>query len=393
MTEKIPILDLKEQTRKIEAEVIEAFRRVMAEAAFIRGPEVKAFENEFAQYEGCPHAVGVGNGTDALVLALRALEVGPGCEVITTTFSFIASAECISLVGATPVFVDIDPVTLTIDPGQIEEKITPQTKAVIAVHLYGQPADLAVLRRIADKHKIALIEDCAQATGATYGGKKVGSFGDFGCFSFFPSKNLGAFGDGGMVTTQHAEMAEKIRWIADHGSRVRYHHDMLGTNSRLDSLQAAVLRVKMKYLEAWNERRRQIAERYRRNLASSGIVVPQDAPYGPSHHVYHQFTVRIPQHRDAICEHLNANGVTAVIYYPVSLHLQPVYAPLGNGPRSFPQAEKAQGEVLSLPIYPELTDSDVDGISTKLCQKYQELAPGAGKKSTSGRQEPVRAAG
>ncbi len=375
MTEKIPILDLKEQTRNLQAEVLEAFQCVLADAAFIRGPEVSKFETEFARYIGVNHAIGVGNGTDALVLALRALDIGPGDEVITTTFSFIASAECISLVGATPVFVDIDPVTFTIDVAKLEALITPRTRAVIAVHLYGQPADILAIKRITDSHELSLIEDCAQATGATYDGRRIGSFGDFGCFSFFPSKTLGAFGDGGAVTTPHAAMADRVRWIGDHGSRVRYTHEMLGTNSRLDSLQAAVLRVKLRHLETWNERRRQIAARYSHALEKAGVITPTDAPYGPSRHVYHQYTVRLPQCRDAIRDHLAANGITSVVYYPISLHLQPVYETLGYGRGAFPVAELAQEEVLSLPMFPELTDTQVDRIATLCAERFRELVP------------------
>jgi dTDP-4-amino-4,6-dideoxygalactose transaminase len=383
LADSIPILDLKEQTRQLEGEVLEAFRRVMAEAAFIKGPDVRAFEGEFASYIGAAHAIGVANGTDALVLALRALDIGPGDEVITTTFSFIASAECISLIGATPVLVDIDPRTFTMDPARLAEKITPRTRAIIPVHLYGQPAEMEAIQAIAERHRLAVVEDCAQATGATCGGRRVGSFGTFGCFSFFPSKNLGAFGDGGAVTTSDPVLAEKVRWIADHGSRIRYQHELLGTNSRLDSLQAAVLRVKMKHLERWNERRRQIAARYTAALgAAEGVTCPSDAPYGPSRHVYHQYTLRVPGRRDAVREHLAADGITAVTYYPISLHRQPVYASLGHPPGSFPHAEQAQEEVLSLPMFPELSDSAIDRICARVVERL-----------TSPRQETLQAAG
>ena len=377
MKSKIPILDLKEQTRAIDAEVLAAFQNVILGGMFIKGPEVKQFQEEFSAWVGASHAVGVANGTDALVLALRALDIGPGDEVVTTPFSFIATAECISLVGARPVFADIRPDTFNIDPARVAEKITPRTKAVIGVHLYGNPCDATALRALCDKHKIAFIEDCAQAAGASLGGRRVGSFGDFGCFSFFPSKNLGAFGDAGAVTAQREEHAVKIAVLADHGSRERYHHDHVGTNSRLDTLQAAVLRIKLPRVDGWNERRRAIAARYTKNLSGSGLITPYELP--DYRHVYHQYTLRVPRYRDALHAALNSDGVTAVVYYPISLHLQKVYLPLACERGSFPSAETAQDEVLSLPMYPELSDAQVDHISELCIAHYRALqARGAG---------------
>ncbi len=376
MTDRIPILDLRAQTRALETEIMAAFHNVLAESAFIKGPEVRLLQSEFAAFLGGGGALGVANGTDALVLALRALGVGPGDEVVTTPFSFIATAECISLVGAKPVFADIDPATFNLDPERAAERITPRTRAIIGVHLYGNPCDASALQALAAGRGLAFVEDCAQAVGALHDGRRVGSIGTFGCFSFFPSKNLGAFGDAGMVATPSEAHLQTVAALADHGSRVRYHHDLVGMNSRLDTLQAAVLRVKLRHLEAWNERRRAIAARYSRNLADSGIVPPADAPRG--RHVYHQYTVRVPAHRDALHQQLNASGVTAVIYYPVSLHLQPVYRGLGHRVGDFPHAERAQDEVLSLPMFPELTDEQVDVICGRLLASYRALSRGNG---------------
>jgi len=366
VNEKIPILDLKAQTRGLQAEIMAAFERVLSDAAFIRGPEVRLFQEEFAAYLGVKYAIGVANGTDALVLALRALGIGPGDEVITTPFTFIATAECISLVGATPVFADIEPGTFNLDPARVAERIGPRTKAIICVHLYGNPCRVQALKEMAERHGIALVEDCAQAAGAEIGGQRVGSVGDVGCFSFFPSKNLGGFGDAGCVTTSRADLADNITAIADHGSRVKYHHDLVGTNSRLDTLQAAVLRIKLRHLETWNERRRHVAARYTAALSGSGIVTPVETEGG--RHVYHQYTVRVPTRRDAVHQWLNENGVGAVVYYPISLHQQPVYRAQGYGAQRYPVSEEAQAQVLSLPMFPELDDERVDRIAGKLLE-------------------------
>ena len=354
------MVDLKGQYKTIEEPVLEAVHRALSEAAYINGPDVKAFEKEFAAFLGVSHAIPCANGTDALHIAFRALGIGPGDEVITTAFTFVATAGTISLTGATPVFVDIDPETFNIDPAAIEAAITPRTKAIAPVHLFGSPADMDPIMEIARKHNLAVVEDCAQSTGATYKGRMTGTIGTIGCFSFFPSKNLGCFGDGGMVVTNDPAVAERLRPIGAHGSRVKYYNDVLGFNSRLDTLQAAILRVKLPHLAEWNQGRRAAAAMYAEALAGTGVVVPADSKTGV--HVYHQYTVRHAE-RDRIMAHLGKVGVACAVYYPVPLHLQGMYKHLGYAEGSLPYTEAAARNVMSLPMYPELTREIVDRVA------------------------------
>jgi dTDP-4-amino-4,6-dideoxygalactose transaminase len=356
------MLDLTAQYRAIAADVDRAVLEVLARGQFINGPNVRAFEGEFAQYVGALYGIGVNSGTDALHLALRALDIGPGDEVVTTPFTFVATTEAIGIVGARPVFVDIDPATHNLDPAAIEAAITPRTKAILPVHLYGAPAAMPQIMAIAHRYGLAVVEDCAQATGAAIGGKRVGTFGTFGCFSFFPSKNLGAYGDGGMVTTDSPELAARVKALRAHGGRVKYHHEELGVNSRLDEVQAAVLRVKLRHLESWTERRRARAKHYDAAFAVvPDVVVPAAGP--GTRHVYHQYTLRVRVRvRDALQRELHDAGVQTMIYYPVPLHRQAVHASLGHASGAFPCAETAAREVLSLPMYPELSDADAERV-------------------------------
>jgi len=390
----IPLCDLREQYRSLKAEIDEAMQRVAAEAHYILGPNVKALEQEIAAFCGCRFAVGVANGTDALHLALRAMNIGPGDEVITTPFTFIATTEAIGLVGATPVFVDIDPRTYNLDAEQIEAAITPRTKAILPVHLYGQPCDMERITALAAKHGVAVVEDCAQALGASYRGQKVGSFGAAGCISFFPSKNLGCFGDGGMVVTNDGELYERVEMLRRHGGKVKYYHDELGLNSRLDELQAAILRVKLPHLARANQLRRERAYRYNElfagaaeielphELGASGAFLPQPKASAPSGElvaaVYHQYTVCVPN-RDAVSRSLTAGGVGNAVYYPVPLHLQRVHASRGYAPGSFPCAERAARRCLSLPMFPELSDDQQQAVVRALGASLSATAaPAAG---------------
>ena len=365
----VPLCDLAVQYRAMKAQIDAAMQEAAARAQYILGPNVSLFEEEVATFCECSHGVGVGSGTDALHLALRALNIGPGDEVITTPFTFVATTEAIGMVGATPVFVDIDALTFNIDPSHIESAITPRTKAIIPVHLYGQPCDMGPILEIASQHALHVVEDCAQAFGATYRGRKVGSFGAAGCLSFFPSKNLGCFGDAGMVVTNDTALAARIEMLRRHGGRVKYHHEELGLNSRLDELQAAILRVKLPHVERWNRLRRQLAYRYNRLLAStsavtrpheliaSGRAVPMlesSSEGGLVEAVYHQYTIQV-ESRDAVARKLTEAGVASAVYYPVPLHCQKVHAGLGYGRGSLPNAELAARRCLSLPMFPELT--------------------------------------
>lgn len=364
----IPLCDLKQQYLSLKAEIDAAMQAVAAAGNYILGPNVKALEQEVAAFCGCDYGVGVGNGTDALHLALRALDIGPGDEVITTPFTFIATTEAIGLVGATPVLVDIDPFTFNIDPARIEPAITSRTKALLPVHLYGQPCDMDPIMAIARRYELYVVEDCAQAIGATYRGQPVGSFGDAGCLSF-PSKNLGCFGNGGMVVSNNQQLATRIETLHPHGGRVKYQHDQLGLNSRLHELQAAILRVKLPHLASWISQRRQHAYAYNQLLAdqanvrrphelgSQGSVVPLLEPHqvAPTQHaVYHQYTVQIAD-RDRVARQLSAAGVGNAVYYPVPLHRQELHQRLGLAEGTFPSAERASQTCLSLPMFPELT--------------------------------------
>jgi len=353
----IPMLDLKAEYALFREELLRRLSETLDSTQFILGPNVQALEKELAACVGAPHAVGCASGTDALHLALRALGIGPGDEVITSPFTFIGTSEAISYTGATPVFVDIDAATFNIDPAQIEKAVTSRTKAVMPVHLYGQAADLDPIVEICKRRGLRLIEDCAQSIGASYRGRMTGSFGEFGCFSFYPSKNLGAFGDGGMVTTNNEAMAAEVRVYRNHGSRERYHHHVIGYNSRLDEMQAVILRVKLQYLDEFNGRRRKIAHAYNERLAGV-VATPVEAPN--SVHVYHQYTVRSPRRND-IQKALGAAGIGSMIYYPVPLHQQEVYADLCKGV-SLPISEAVAREVISLPIFPQMTTDQVDRV-------------------------------
>jgi dTDP-4-amino-4,6-dideoxygalactose transaminase len=350
---KIPVLDLTPEIEALWDELMAAIQKVLKSGRFIMGPNVKAFEQEVAAYLGVKHAIGVNSGTDALVIALRSAGIGPGDEVITTPFTFFATAEAISQVGASPVFVDIDPKTFNIDPELIEPAITPKTKAILPVHLYGQAADMDPIMGLAAKYNLKVIEDTAQAFGGEYKGRKLGTIGDVGCFSFFPSKNLGAFGDGGLIATNDDEIAEAGRMLRVHGARKKYYNEMIGFNSRLDEIQAAILRVKLPYIDKWNEARRQAAGRYNELLKDvPGIVIPYETLYAK--HVYHQYTIRVLYgRRDEVKKQLEEQGISTMIYYPVPVHKLPVYA---NKNYRLPEAEKAAGEVLSLPIWSQIAE-------------------------------------
>ncbi len=357
---KIPLVDLYAQYQRIKPEMDAAIQRVIDHSSFILGPEVKTFENNFASFCGAPYAVGTDSGTAALHLALLLLDVGPGDEVITTTHTFIATAEVISLTGARPVLVDINPRTYNLDPARVEAAITPHTKVVLPVHLYGQPAEMDALLDIARRHKLRVIEDAAQAHGATFRDKPVGTFGDIACFSFYPGKNLGAYGDGGILVTGDAELAERARMLRNHGRRDKYEHLLVGYGYRLDALQAAILDVKLKHLKKWNEQRRAHADYYTKLLSDLDVVTP----FEPEHicSVYHLYVIATP-HRDALLQHLKTRGIEAGIHYPIPLHLQPVYRDLGYQPGDFPDAERAANQVLSLPMYPELTQEQIEYIA------------------------------
>lgn len=360
---KIPLVDLKAQYKPIEDEINEAIQEVIQSGQFILGSEVEAFESEVAAYCGIKYAIGVASGTDALQLALLACGIKPGDEVITTPFTFIATAETIAKCGATPVFADIDPKTYNVDPAELESKISPKTKAILPVHLYGQPVDMSPVLELARKYNLRVIEDCAQTLGAEYRGKKVSSLGDAGCLSFFPSKVLGAYGDGGMIVTNNSDIAERAKMLRNHGCKEKYYHLIPGFNSRLDSLQAAILRVKLRHLNEWIELRRQKASVYCQLLEQiDEIEPPYVAPY--SYHIFNYYTIRLAArlNRDKLREFLSSQGIATAIYYPLSLHLQEVYKSLNYKPGDFPQSERAQGEVLSLPMYPELEDQQIEGL-------------------------------
>lgn len=353
----VPLLDLQAQYRPIREEILEVVTRVCDSQRFIMGPEIEGLERELAALLHVKHAVGVASGTDALLIALMALGIGPGDEVITSTYSFFATAGCVARLGATPVLVDIDPVTYNIDPAGVAAAVTPRTKAIIPVHLYGQAADLDPILATAAKAGVPVIEDAAQAIGALHKGRPVGGLGTCGCFSFFPSKNLGAFGDGGLVTTNDDGLAATLRRLRVHGADRQYYHDVVGGNFRLDALQAAVLRVKLPHLAAWTEGRRRNAARYAELVAERGLGERVGLPVAleHNHHIYNQFIVRVPG-RDAVKDHLERHHVGTAIYYPVPFHQQTCFAYLGYAAGQFPHAERAAAETLALPVFAELTD-------------------------------------
>jgi dTDP-4-amino-4,6-dideoxygalactose transaminase len=363
------MVDVLRQYKTIQSEIDEAIRRVIESGRFILGEEVGQLEREIAEYLDMRSAVGCASGTDALQIAMMALGIGPGDEVVTTPFTFVATAETIALLGAKPVYVDIDPQTFNLAPELVERAITPKTRAIIPVHLYGQAADMDPLVEVASRHNISVIEDSAQALGARYKEKKVCSFGHVGCISFFPSKNLGGFGDGGMMVTDDEDLAERLRMIAAHGSRERYYHDEIGVNSRLDTIQAAILGVKLQHLERWNTRRREAASRYTDLLSGTPVTPPfvsRDA-----YHIYHQYTIRAPG-RDALAGFLKEKKIPHAIYYPVPLHLQKAYRSYGYGAGDFPVAEGAAAEVLSLPMHPDLTEDELQVIAGAVSDFYQQ---------------------
>jgi dTDP-4-amino-4,6-dideoxygalactose transaminase len=362
---QVPFVDLGAQYRTISGEITEAVSKVLRESDFILGREVSLFEEEFASFCEAKWAIGVDSGTSALELALRAYEIGPGDEVITAANSFIASALAISHAGATPVLVDVDPDTYTIDVAAIEKAITPRTKAIIPVHLYGHPADMDPILQLAQRHGLVVIEDACQAHGARYKGKRTGSLGHAAAFSFYPGKNLGAYGDGGAVVTSDHAVAKRLEMLRNYGQKEKYQHMFRGYNRRLDTLQAAVLRIKLKYLEEWNEARRQHAKTYCRLLAQTGIVVPHASASSES--VWHLYVIRIDQ-RDALKEHLTTRGIGVGIHYPIPIHLQPAYRDLGYRPGDFPVTEDYARRILSLPIYAELTPEIIGRVAETLSE-------------------------
>ena len=372
----IPLLDLRQQHRDLAAEIATAMDSVITSQRFIGGEQVSAFEAEIAQFVDVPSAVGCASGSDALLLALWALGVGPGDEVITTPFTFFATAGAVARLGATPVFVDIEQGSLNIDPDGIELAISPRTRAIIPVHIFGVPADMSRISAIAKAHGIAVIEDAAQAIGATLNGRQSGSMGDFGCFSFFPSKNLGAWGDGGMVSASTTSLGDKVRCLRSHGSYPRkYVHTTVGCNSRLDAIQAAILRVKLPHLERWNELRRGRVARYQQLFRAVGLsnlvrfqeVLPAALP------VFHQCVVRLPQ-RDRVKAYLQDRGIGCAVYYPIPLHQQQCFADLGYRQGQLPIAEQACTEVLALPLFPELSDAQQDEVAATLADALRDGA-------------------
>jgi dTDP-4-amino-4,6-dideoxygalactose transaminase len=362
-TMTVPLLDLKAQYATIKPELDAAVHGVLDSGRFIQGPEVQALESEIAAYSRVPYAVGVASGTDALMLALKALDLAPGDEVITSDYSFFASASTIVLAGGTPVFVDIEPDTYNLDPAAVAAVIGPRTRAIVPVHLFGQCADMTELLALAAPRRIAVIEDAAQAIGSEWKGQRAGEMGLGGCFSFFPSKNLGAAGDGGMVVSTDEVFADKVKLLREHGARPKYHHKILGHNSRLDALQAAILRVKLRHLDAWHEARQKNAALYRELLAGTEVGLPVARP--EARHIYNQFVVRTPK-RDGLKAHLTQAGIGNEVYYPVTLDRQECFALLGYKAGQFPVAEAAAKETLAVPIYPELTSEQIAYVSARI---------------------------
>jgi dTDP-4-amino-4,6-dideoxygalactose transaminase len=371
----VPALDLKGQYESIREEIDLAVRAVVESQYFILGPEVSGFESEIAAYCGARHGVGCASGSDALLLPLLALGVGAGDEVVTTPYSFFATAGSIWRTGASPVFVDIDPETYNIDSGLIEAAITPRTRAIIPVHLYGQTAEMDEINEIARKHDLMVLEDAAQAIGAGYGDRRAGTLGDAAAFSFYPSKNLGGFGDAGMVVTNDAGLARQTARLRVHGMEPKYYHHEVGFNSRLDAIQAAVLRVKLRHLDAWTEARRVVADRYRELFEEQKMAGDVRLPVErPGHrHVYNQFVIRVPgATRDALRAHLADRRIGTEIYYPIPLHLQTCFASLGHAPGDFPRSEEAARETLALPIYPELSEAAQRHVVSSIARFYRD---------------------
>jgi dTDP-4-amino-4,6-dideoxygalactose transaminase len=373
--QKVPLLDLKAQFAPLRGDVLEAIARVCDTQQFILGSEVEGLERELEAFLGIPHAVGVSSGTDALLAALMALGIGAGDEVVTSPFSFFATAGSIARLGARPVFVDIDRGTFNIDVNRIAAAMTSKTKAILPVHLFGQSADMAPIVDLSERSGIPIVEDAAQAIGACYRGRPVGGIGTLGCFSFFPTKNLGAFGDAGLVTTHDGTVARKVRAIRQHGGEVKYHHDLVGANFRLDALQAAILRVKLPHLQSWTDARQKTAGRYRALFAQAGLVGTVTLPTqsADSTHIYNQFVIRVPE-RDRLRAHLQSSGIGTEVYYPVPIHLQPCFRDLGYRAGSFPVAETAANEALALPIYGELTEAQQSWVVDAIREFFHQRA-------------------
>lgn len=373
MIQNIPLVDLKAQYLPLKADIRAAWDQTLDSMYLFLGPNVQAFEQEFARYLGVSHAIGVSDGTNALHLAMRAAGVKHGDEVITVSHTFIATGEAIMLCGAIPVFVDIDSQTCLMDVKQIEDKITPRTRAILPVHLYGQCVDMDPILTIAQKHGLIVIEDACQAHGANYKGRNAGSMGTLGAFSFYFTKNLGAYGEGGMVTTNDPELARRVQMMRDHGSEERYHHEILGWNGRLDELQAAVLKVKLPHLDQWNDQRRTNANYYNEYLAGLGLITPVEG--ANNHHVYHLYVIRSP-HRDALHSYLGERGIGTGIHYPIPIHLQKSYEELDYTQGSLPVTETVAGEILSLPMYPELSHTQIDHVVEEIHQFVGEPVAG-----------------
>src|SRR5271166_948681 len=369
---KVPYLDLKVQYQSIKPEIDAAIARVLDSCQFVLGSDVAAFEKDFAAFCETAECIALNSGTSALHLALLAAGIGPGDEVITVPFTFVASVAAITYTGARPVLVDIDPRSFTIDPSAIDAAITPHTKAILPVHLYGQPADMDPIMEVARRHGLVVIEDAAQAHGAKYKGRPVGSIGDMACFSFYPGKNLGAYGEGGAVTTSNSKYARTIRMLRDWGQDRKYHHVLRGYNYRMEGFQGSILSVKLRHLEQWTEARRSVVRQYNELLADCDLQTPKEMPWG--RHVYHVYTVRSDD-RDSLQATLTAEGIQTGIHYPVPVHLQPAYADLGYGPGAFPQAEAAAKQVLSLPLYPELSSQAVADVAGAVQKAVAHKAP------------------
>jgi len=363
----VPLLDLKRQYQTIKGEITEAIAEVVESQGFKLGPKVAAFEEKIADYCGAKRAVGVASGTDAILLALMAVGVGRDDEVITTPYTFFATAGAVTRVGAVPVFVDIDPATYNIEPSKIEAAVTKRTKAIMPVHLYGQCADMDPILEVAERHGIPVVEDAAQAIGAEYKGRRAGSMGRAGCFSFFPSKNLGGYGDGGMITTDDDALADLLVSLREHGQTEAYHHWTIGTNSRLDALQAAVLTVKLRYLDEWSDGRAANADYYGSRFAGTDVVAPHREEW--NRHIYNQYIIRVPR-RDALLKHLRENGVGCALYYPLPLHLQECFRPLGYSEGDMPESEKAANETISIPVFSLLTDEEREYVADTVLGFY-----------------------
>jgi dTDP-4-amino-4,6-dideoxygalactose transaminase len=357
--EAVPYLDLPAQLRSVRKEIDAAIARTIDQCSFCLGPDVAKFEKDFAQFCNAQHCVAFNSGTSALHVALLTLNVGPGDEVISTPFTFVATSWAISYVGAKPVYVDVDDATFNLDPALVERAITPRTKVIMPVHLYGHPANLDPLLAIARKHNLPLVEDAAQAHAATYNGKRVGTFGAMSCFSFYPGKNLGACGEGGALVTNDGAVAARARSLREHGSTVRYYHDEVGFNYRMEGIQGAILGVKLKHLDEWTKGRQRVAHRYNELLADTPLQLPREAAYAQS--AWHVYVVRHPR-RDELKKHLEANKVGCALHYPLPLHLQKCYAGLGYKQGDFPVAEKAAAQCLSLPIFPEMTEAQIQRV-------------------------------